>query len=257
MGDDRGVLVGASAIAAVLITVRDIAGESIARRSAPFLVLAPAAIWIATSTDALTMGTSAWVVALLALAASRRDRAVTSTPWARDCWRLSRCCSPTASFCSPCRWWLSPCSRRARPLVLAGLVALGATPILALVGFWWLDGLFATTEQYHSLDLDRPYVPFLVINLAAWALALGPATVAGLAARDRRLWLIVGGGVLAALVAGLSGLSNGEVERIWLPFTIWVSRPAPAVDSRRPPEAGSRCRPARRRLITALIATNW
>ncbi|PZS29294.1 MAG: hypothetical protein DLM59_13100, partial [Pseudonocardiales bacterium] len=60
---------GASAAAAALITLRVIAGESTARRAAPFLATAPAAVWIATSADALFLGVSAWGIALLALAA--------------------------------------------------------------------------------------------------------------------------------------------------------------------------------------------
>ena len=73
------------------------------------------------------------------------------------------------------------------------------------------------------LDIDRPYWAFLFINLAAWSLALGPATFIGLARlRDRGLGLLVGGGIAAVALADLSGLSSGEVERIWLPFTLWV-----------------------------------
>ena len=47
----------------------------------------------------------------------------------------------------------------------------------------------------------------------------GPATVAGIVGlRDRRVWMLVGGAVLGALLADLSGFSKGEVERIWLPL---------------------------------------
>ena len=40
--------------------------------------------------------------------------------------------------------------------------------------------------------------------------------------RDRRLWLLVGAALAAVALAAGAGLSKGEVERIWLPFTIWV-----------------------------------
>src|SRR5215213_9485068 len=43
---------GALAVPAVLVAVREVAGEEMARRSTPFLVITPAAIWIATSADA-------------------------------------------------------------------------------------------------------------------------------------------------------------------------------------------------------------
>jgi hypothetical protein len=254
------LLVGASAVSAVLITVRDIAGEATARRAAPFVILAPAAIWIATSTDALTMGTAAWVLALLVLAASRHDR-------------VGDVCAAGAGLLAAFTVLQSYglvllaipvivvafARHRVRPVVIAGVVALGAIATLALAGYWWLDGLFATTAQYHSLDLDRPYGPFLVINLAAWALAIGPATAAGLAiTRDRRLMVIVGGSAVAALAAGLSGLSNGEVERIWLPFTIWVVPAGAALwTSRRATRGWLALQAGSAVLITALIATNW
>ena len=123
--------------------------------------------------------------------------------------------------------------KRWRPLLLsAGAAAL---LVLALVpfGFSWFAGLAATRHAYDTLDLDRPYDYFFVNNLAAWALALGPAVVAGIVLlRDRRAWVLVGGGLAAAVVANLSGLSEGEVERIWLPFTLWVYVATVALDSR-------------------------
>jgi methylthioxylose transferase len=36
------------------------------------------------------------------------------------------------------------------------------------------------------------------------------------------LVLLGGAAALAVLVADLSGLSKAEVERIWLPFTVWL-----------------------------------
>src|SRR4029078_3738558 len=62
---------GAAAVPAVLLVVREVAGEEIARRATPFLVITPAAIWIATSADAFYMGVSAWAVALVVLATGR------------------------------------------------------------------------------------------------------------------------------------------------------------------------------------------
>ena len=64
--------VAASTVIAVLITVRELAGEDAARRALPFVVLSPAAIWIATSFDALFMGVAAWYVALFVLACPAR-----------------------------------------------------------------------------------------------------------------------------------------------------------------------------------------
>lgn len=254
------LLVGASGVAAVLVTVRTVAGELTARRAAPFVVLAPAAIWIATSTDALTMGTAAWLVALLVLAGSRHDRigdvlalgaGLLAAFVALQSYGLVLIALPILL--------IAIAQRRVRPALISAAMAAIATLSLLFVGYSWFDGLFATMHEYHTLDLDRPYVPFLVINLAAWALALGPATAAGiLRARDRRLWLLVGGGILAAVAANVSGLSNGEVERIWLPFTIWVL-PAGAVlwTSRRVVRGWLALQAFTAISITALIATNW
>ena len=91
-------------------------------------------------------------------------------------------------------------------------------------GYWWLDGFAAAREQYlGSVASTRPYGFFLFSDLAAFALALGPAAAVALARlRDRRLWLLVGGGLAAVALADLSGMSKGEVERIWLPFLPWV-----------------------------------
>lgn len=67
------IAVGATACVAVLVAVRALAGESLARRAAPFLVLAPAAVWMGTSADAYFAAVAAWSVALLTLAVSRRS----------------------------------------------------------------------------------------------------------------------------------------------------------------------------------------
>lgn len=66
------VLVGCSAVAAAAVAVRALAGsegETLARRMFPAAVLAPAAVWIATSPDAFS-GVLAWGVALLAIAST-------------------------------------------------------------------------------------------------------------------------------------------------------------------------------------------
>ncbi len=74
-----------------------------------------------------------------------------------------------------------------------------------------------------SVQGTRPLALFLVLNLAVLGIACGPAVVAGLARlRDRATWFLVGGALLAVVVADLSGLSKGEVERIWLPFSVWL-----------------------------------
>ena len=97
------------------------------------------------------------------------------------------------------------------------------------------------------------------MTVAAWALVLGPATAVGVARlRDRRAWALVGGGLAAAAVAELTGLSEGEVERIWLPFTICVL-PAGAVlwSSRRAARAWLGVQVAVALAVTATVETLW
>jgi hypothetical protein len=114
--------------------------------------------------------------------------------------------------------------RRVRPLLLA---ALGALPVFAAflaAGFWWLAGFAATRRRYWAgIAHHRPYRYFVVANLAALALAVGPAGAVALAwLQKRSAWLLTGSAVAAVAVADLSGLSKGEVERIWLPFVPWI-----------------------------------
>ena len=114
--------------------------------------------------------------------------------------------------------------RRLRPLLVATIGAVLVGAVFLAAGFWWVAGLAATRERYCAgVASRRPYDYFLLGNLAAFALAIGPATVVGLAwLRDRRALLLVGGALLAVALADLSGMSKAEVERIWLPFVPWV-----------------------------------
>ncbi|HEV8296557.1 MAG TPA: hypothetical protein VGQ20_04645 [Acidimicrobiales bacterium] len=225
------MILGAAATApvAVMLALRDVAGETIARRSAPWLVLAPAAIWVATSADALYMAVGAWAVALVILATGRRGRSAAVLALLGGLLAgfvllgsyglVLLAAIPLASIWSrrEHRW------AAARTVLLAGAGAMIVLAALLPFGYSWLAGARATKHEYYLQDLDRPYWALLVVNLAAWALALGPATFVALAhLRDRRIWWLVGGGIAAAALANLSGLSAGEVERIWLPFTIWV-----------------------------------
>lgn len=257
------VIVGAlSAVPAVLLALRAVAGPGAARRSAPFLALAPAATWIVTSTDGLTMATAAWVVALLAIAGApgvvtlRGDllavgAGVLAAATALQSYGLVLLAVPVVAVAWHQRRW--------RPVVVAGSVAAALVLVLAPWGFWWFAGLGATMHEYHTLDVDRPYAYSVVGNLGAWALALGPATFAGLAVlRHRPTWVLVGGGLGAAVVADVSGLSEGEVERIWLPFTVLVLPAAGALWWSRSAVVGWLAAQVASALVfTALIGANW
>ena len=68
------LLVGSSAAAAIVVAVRALADENTARLAAPFVAVAPTAIWIAVSADGYFAGVAAWGIALLALAVRRTAR---------------------------------------------------------------------------------------------------------------------------------------------------------------------------------------
>lgn len=219
------ITAGAAAVPAALVAVREVAGESQARNSAPFLALAPAAIWIATSADALFAGVSAWAVALIVAATGRTESSGDALALAGGvlfgaALLLSYGAAPLAAI--PLA--VAAARRRVRPLLLAGAGALAVVGAFAAAGFWWLEGLWATRLRYLAgVGGRRPYSYFLVGNLAAFALCVGPAAAAGLSRlADRGVWLLAGGALAAVAAADLSGLSKGEVERIWLPFAPWV-----------------------------------
>ncbi|MCU0268998.1 MAG: hypothetical protein MUF83_10150 [Acidimicrobiales bacterium] len=251
---------GAAAVVAVLVTARDVAGEDVARRAAPFVVLAPAVIWVATSADALYAGLAAWTAALLVLALRRTGRRADLLALGGGVLAaLAVLGSYGMVLIGAVPLVVAVAERRVRPLLVGTASAVATLALLVPFGFWWPAGLAATRHEYDILPLERPFSFFVVANLAAWGLALGPATAVALARlRDRRLWLLVGGGVAAAVAADLSGLSNGEVERIWLPFTLWVL-PAGAVLAVRawPARAWLALQAATAVVIVATVRTEW
>src|SRR6201997_4536914 len=66
---------GSSAAAAIIVTLRALNDEACARLAAPFVAVAPTAIWIAVSADGYFAGVAAWGIALLALSVSGGVRA--------------------------------------------------------------------------------------------------------------------------------------------------------------------------------------
>jgi hypothetical protein len=103
---------------------------------------------------------------------------------------------------------------------------------LAAAGFSWLAGLSAAKIQYlRGASRFRPQGYFLIGDLGAFALVLGPAAAVALArVRSAGTWMIVAGALIAVAVADATGLSKGEVERIWLPFAPWVLAATAAFD---------------------------
>jgi hypothetical protein len=219
------VLGGASASAAVLVGVRNLTGEDAARRVAPFLELAPAALWIASTADALFAGVAAWAVAALALATARRDaRGDLLAVAAGLLFGVSLMFSYGLVLLAVVVLPLLIVRRRVRPAIIAAGGALIVPLSFGLAGFDYVEGFEVTRREVdESVQSTRPFTYFAIANVAAFALVIGPATVVGLTRlRDRSTWVLVGGALAAVALADLSGLSKGEVERIWLVFAVWT-----------------------------------
>jgi len=226
------VLVGASSVPAALLAVREIAGERMARCCCPFLVLAPAAVWVATSMDALILGAAAWGVALMIVATGRRGAVADRRAIAGGIlFGTALMLSYGVALLGLLVLYVGVLRRRIRPVLIGCVAATAVVGVFAIAGFWWPGGLGAATERYHAgISAARPDGYFFVANLAAIAVALGPAVVAALFARwDKRLSLLVVPALVAIVLADMSGLSKGEVERIWLPFTPWLMSAAGAL----------------------------
>lgn len=332
------ITVGSSAAAAIALTVRTVVSEESARRAVPFLVLAPTALWVATSMDALFLGVAAWGVALLAVAASRprgpdrlppepmpRSSRPADSGGRRGHWgwvvisyvRIAHRCRWAAP---PVGWaftaglllgslpylsygllsfYVLPLSvliltRPGRTVGLALVAGCLVVPIaFALAGFSWWDGAIATHAAWAAGAgaTERPYAYFLVGDLAVLALVIGPAAGCALpyllktaAARIPRIqrwsprsgWVsagsviergrgagpaagslgvLVGAALVGVLALDLSGVTRGEVERIWLPYAAWMAAGAAVHESR--VRALLVAQAATALLLQALVRSPW
>lgn len=223
------VLVGSSACVAVAVALRALGAEATARRALPFGVLLPGAVWVGVSADGMFAGVLAWAVALVAVGANRRGT-------------VGAAAAVGGGVLLGCAFYLS------YGLVLGGLLPLavvlatrawttagwalaGVASVVAAftaAGFWWFTGFADVRVIYAaSIAATRPYWYFVWANLAAMAFAAGPAVVAGLGRfRARSLpagaVLLTAAAIAAIVLADASGMSKAEVERIWLPFVVWL-----------------------------------
>ncbi|MFH8694536.1 hypothetical protein [Streptomyces chartreusis] len=265
------IAIGATACVAVLVAVRALAGESLARRAAPFLALAPAAVWMGASADAYFAAVAAWAVALLALAVRGRSlwrAAAAGLLFGLTCY-LSYGLTLVALI-GAAVLLLGRRSVRERPVLLAALVAgLAVVPMaFTLAGFdWWEAYHLLVRRYYQGVGGIRPYGYWVWANLACAVLITGPATAAGLrrtgAVLVRRrtelpghvaLAVLVSAALLALLMADLSGMSKAETERIWLPFAVWLL-PACAFLTR--PRAWLTAQAVLALLLNHLLLTGW
>ncbi len=216
---------GGLGVVAVLVAVRDVAGEVAARFAAPFVAIAPSAIWW-SSGDAFFGGVAAAAVACVVVATGRTEREGDRVAIAGGVLFVVTAYLSYGLVLMVVIPVAVGVARRAwRPLVLtAGVGVVGVAAVTLGTGFVWWDGLAATRERYAvGVASRRPYEYFLVGNLAVVLLAVGPATVVAFTRLRRSLLaVLVAGGLGAVLIANVSGLAKGEVERIWLPFFPWM-----------------------------------
>ncbi|MGW3786549.1 hypothetical protein ACWD5Z_18345 [Micromonospora chokoriensis] len=236
------VLLGATVSVSVPVTLRALGAEDAARAVWPFLVLFPGAVWVGVSADGIFAAVVAGGLALLAVGG--RPGAVLGGLLLGFALYLSY------GFVLVGLPALTVVLLRTRDRLAVLLVAAtaGAAVVAAftVAGFWWLDGYHLVTLRYYQgWAADRPYGYWVWANLAALLLSAGPVVGPALrravaavsvrrppaplatAVRQRitnagpTVWLPVATAV-AVLAADLSGLSKAEVERIWLPFAVWL-----------------------------------
>ncbi|NVN53255.1 hypothetical protein [Mycolicibacterium hippocampi] len=230
------LLAGSSVAAAIVVAVRALADEYTARSAAPFVAVAPTAIWVAVSADGYFAGVAAWGITLLALAVTRSTRLPMAAAVGAGLllgwgiflnYGLGLMVLPALAVLLSATTWRAALST----LVPAVLAALAVAAVFLAAGFWWFDGYLLVQERYwQGIASDRPFQYWGWANFASVVCAIGIGSVAGIgraldiAAIRRRsgLHLLILGALLAIVFADLSRLSKAETERIWLPFTMWL-----------------------------------
>jgi methylthioxylose transferase len=248
------ILVGSAASVTLPLAVRELGADGAARRVIPFVALFPGAVWMAVSADGLFAGVAISGLALLAIGATRgRPFAglvggllvgiAVFLSYGLLLFGLVVLLTMVLTVRrSGLRSVLGPW--------LAGCVGFVAVIVVHLaLGFNWLTGLAALRVRYdQGIASQRPYSYFVYADLAAWLISCSPLLAVGVARSiaalrrrsghvsaqglltgvgpdragaslpDRTVALLAVSGVLAALVADLSGMSKAETERIWLSF---------------------------------------
>ena len=242
---------------AVLVTLRALDAEEWARRAAPFVVLTPAAVFMAVSADALIAAVAAWGLACLALSTRRLWWAVPSG--------LLLGTAVLMSYGMPLIGLVAVAvlvaGRSWKPLPVAAVTALAVVLAFAAAGFAWWDAYPVLRQRYlDGIASSRPQSYWWYGDLAALVVSAGPLLLPGLfvaaAARTRVVVLLAGSAALAVAVADASGMSKAEVERIWLPFVRWLTLSL-AVLPERWRRGGLGVQVAAALLVQHLFYTSW
>lgn len=264
------LLAGSSAAAAVVVAVRALGDEHTARLAAPFVAVAPTAIWVAVSADGYFAGVAAWGIALLALAVHRGVRFPPLAAAAAGLllgWGVFLSYGLMLMALPAVAVVVSAPDRRAalRALGQAVLAAASVAAAFAVSGFSWFDGYTLVQQRYwQGVAKDRPFQYWSWANLASAVCATGLGSVAGIsrvfdwAAIRRRsgLHLLLLAMLVAIVCADLSMLSKAETERIWLPFTVWLTA-APALLAARSHRLWLALNATGALLLNSVIFTYW
>ncbi len=152
-----------------------------------------------------------------------------------------------------------------RALSPAILAAVAVAAAFTAAGFWWFDGYTLVQQRYwQGIADERPFQYWSWANLAAALCATGLGSAAGLsrvfdAAAIRRrsgVHLLILAVLIAIVCADLSMLSKAETERIWLPFTVWLTA-APALLPPRSHRLWLAVNVIGALLLNSLIFTHW
>ncbi|WP_246161961.1 hypothetical protein [Aeromicrobium ginsengisoli] len=221
------VTIGSTAVVAVLLTLKTLGSARLARQAMPWIVLAPTAVWMGVDGDALFTAVAAWGLALLAIAAVHRrpGAAVAAGLLLGACVYLSYGLVLLGILAVAIlvvgRTW------RPLPWALVGAVVVAAA--FTAAGFeWWRAYPVLHDRYYAGIASERPYAYWVWADVAAWTFTIGLVVWAAFPRAIRAfkqgdvMARLAGAALLTILVATLSGMSKAEVERIWLPFTIWV-----------------------------------
>jgi methylthioxylose transferase len=257
------VAAGATTAVAVPVTLRALGDEAAARAAVPFLVLFAGAVWIGVSADGLFTGVTASGLALLAVGLTRRSvvAGIGAGLLLGAGLYLSYGLTLIAVIALAVLILARPLPALPTAAAVAGVIAVVAA--FTLAGFWWPDGYHLVTVRYYQgIARVRPYWYWVWADLALAAVCAGPVAAVVLrraAVCPARLTppvLLPGAALLAILAADLSGYSKAEVERIWLPFTVWLMAGAALL-----PAPGRRgwlaAQAAVALLVNHLLLTTW
>ncbi|MBY8874865.1 hypothetical protein K7640_23845 [Micromonospora sp. PLK6-60] len=242
------VLVGATVAVSVPVALRALGAAAAARAVLPFLVLLPGAVWVGASGDGIFAAVVAAGLALLAVrgpgAALAGGLLLGFALYLSYGFVLVAPLALVVLALRPARRWAA--------LLAASAGVAAVVAVFSLAGFhWWAGYDRVVVRYYQGWAAERPYGYWVWANLAALLLAAGPvlgpalrrAVAAGRArwraaerpATGDRWWpaagrvgalgptvLLPAAAALAVTAADLSGMSKAEVERIWLPFVVWL-----------------------------------